>query len=154
VGPSGVSKASTEGASPRAATSVKLAAPSDLQPESQAAHVTAKATSALSQSGDHAADLGGVWSAARGQRVERNARGPSVQPGSGQRGSYKPPAKSSAAQRESEGIVVASSRAPTSRHPERHWRPTTLKDPDGRDRVVQMAATLVLEPIFEADFLP
>jgi RNA-directed DNA polymerase len=35
-----------------------------------------------------------------------------VQPGSGQRGSYKPLAKSSAAQRESEGTVVVPSRAP------------------------------------------
>ena len=34
-----------------------------------------------------------------------------MQPGSGQRGSYKPPAKASAAPRESEGTVVASSRA-------------------------------------------
>ena len=38
--------------------------------------------------------------------VERNTRGPSAQPGSGQARSYKPKAKSSRAQRESEGIVV------------------------------------------------
>jgi len=36
----------------------------------------------------------------------RNVRGPSAQPGSGQASSYKPKAKSSRAQRESEGIVV------------------------------------------------
>ncbi len=36
----------------------------------------------------------------------RNTRGPSAQPVSGQGGSYKPKAKSSTAQRESEGIVV------------------------------------------------
>ena len=50
--------------------------------------------------------LGGVWSAARGHGEEWNTRGPSVQPASGQRGSYKPVAKASAAQRESEGIIV------------------------------------------------
>ncbi len=33
-------------------------------------------------------------------------RDPSAQPGSGQRGSYKPTAKASAAQRESEGAIV------------------------------------------------
>jgi RNA-directed DNA polymerase len=50
--------------------------------------------------------LGGVWSAARGQGDERNTRGPSAQPSSRQRGSYKPAAKASAAQRESEGTIV------------------------------------------------
>ena len=63
----------------------------------------------VSQSGDHAAGLGGVWGAARVHGEERNTRGPSAQPGSGQRGAYKPTAKSRAAQRASEGIVVASS---------------------------------------------
>ena len=58
-------------------------------------------------SGDvRAAGLGGVGGAARGHGAERNTRGPSVQPSSGQRGSYKPSAKTSAAQRESEGTVV------------------------------------------------
>ena len=66
----------------------------------------------MSQSGDaRARELGGVRSAARGQGAERNTRGPSVQPGSGQRTSYKPPAKASAGQRESEGTVVVTSRA-------------------------------------------
>jgi RNA-directed DNA polymerase len=50
--------------------------------------------------------LGGVWGAARGHGAERNTRGPSEQPGSGQRDSYKPTAKTSPAQRESEGTVV------------------------------------------------
>jgi RNA-directed DNA polymerase len=50
--------------------------------------------------------LGGVGGAARGHGAERNTRGPSTQPGSGQRDSHKPPAKTSAAQRESEGTVV------------------------------------------------
>ena len=59
------------------------------------------------QSGDvRARELGGVWSAARGHGDVRNTRGPSAQPQSGQRGSYKPTAKASAAQRESEGTVV------------------------------------------------
>ena len=90
---------------------VKPAASSDLQPESRAGHVTAKAMSAASQSGDHAAGLGGVGGAARGQGAGRNTRDPSAQPGSGRRVSYKPPAKTSAAQRESEGTVVVPSRA-------------------------------------------
>src|SRR5438552_2374843 len=52
---------------------VKPAASSDSQSESRAAHVTAKATSAASQSGDaRAAGLGGVRGAARGQGAERN----------------------------------------------------------------------------------
>jgi RNA-directed DNA polymerase len=90
---------------------VKLAASSDLQPERRAGHVAAKTTSRVPQSGDaRARELGGVGSAARGQGVERNTRGPSAQPGSGQRVSYKPSVKASAAQRESEGIVVVRSR--------------------------------------------
>lgn len=40
------------------------------------------------------------------QGLERNVRGPSAQPESGQASSYKPKAKSNRAQRESEGIVV------------------------------------------------
>ena len=90
---------------------VKPAASTDLQPESRADHVAAKAMSAASQSGDPAAGLGGVAGAARVHGEERNTRGPSAQPWSRHRGSYKPTAKSSAAQRASEGIVVASSRA-------------------------------------------
>jgi hypothetical protein len=86
---------------------VKPAASSDPQSESRAGHVAAKAMSAMPQSGGtRVAGLGGVWGAARVQGEERNTRGPSAQPGSGQRGSYKPTAKSSRAQRESEGIVV------------------------------------------------
>jgi RNA-directed DNA polymerase len=64
------------------------------------------------QSGDvRATGLGGVRSAARGHGDERNTRGPSVQPGSGQRGSYKPTVKASAAQRASEGTIVVASLA-------------------------------------------
>ena len=91
---------------------VKLAASSDLQPESRAGHVAAKATSTGPQSGGtRPVGLGGVRSAARGQGEERNTRGPSAQPGSGHRHSYKPLAKARAGQRESEGTVVVTSRA-------------------------------------------
>ena len=85
---------------------VKPAASTNSQSESRADHVAVKAMSAVSQSGDHAAGLGGVGGAARVQGEERNTRGPSARPGSGQRGSYKPTAKSSRAQRASEGVVV------------------------------------------------
>jgi len=85
---------------------VKPAASTELPPESRADHVAAKAMSAASQSGNRAAGLGGVWGAARGHGEERNTRGPSAPPGSGQGDSYKPMAKSSRAQRESEGVVV------------------------------------------------
>ena len=47
----------------------------------------------------------------RSSDTERNTRGPSAQPGSGQRGSYKPTAKSSAVQLASEGTVVVPSLA-------------------------------------------
>ncbi len=91
---------------------VKPAASTQLQPESRAAHVSAKATSPAPQSGGtRAGDLGGVQGAARGHGAERNTRGPSAQSGSGQRGSYKPMVKSSAVQRASEGTVVVTSLA-------------------------------------------
>jgi hypothetical protein len=86
---------------------VKPAASTDLQPESRAGHVAAKAMSDAPWSGGvRASGLGGVWGAARGHGEGRNTRGPSAPPRSGQGGSYKPTAKSSRAQRESEGIVV------------------------------------------------
>jgi RNA-directed DNA polymerase len=90
---------------------VKPAASTDLPPESRAGHVAAKAMSAVSQSGDHAAGLGGVEGAARVQGDDRNTRGPSARSLSGQRASYKPTAKTSAGQRASEGIVVVPSLA-------------------------------------------
>jgi RNA-directed DNA polymerase len=91
---------------------VKPAASSDLQPESRAGHAAAKAMSPVPQSGGaRAGGLGGVRGAARGHGDGRNTRGPSAQPWSGQRASYKPSAKASTAQRESEGTVVVSSRA-------------------------------------------
>jgi group II intron reverse transcriptase/maturase len=58
------------------------------------------------QDSERAIDLGGVLGAARVQRGARNTRGPSLLLSSQQSGSYKPTAKSSAAERESEGRVV------------------------------------------------
>lgn len=84
---------------------VKLAASKEKQSEGRAAHLTAKTTSATLDP-KRGADLGGVWSAARGQRSARNTRDPSASPPSEQGGSYKSETKSSAGQRESEGHVV------------------------------------------------
>jgi hypothetical protein len=92
---------------------VKPAASTDLQPAGRAAHVTAKATS-LQRDPKRCGDCGGVGGAARVQGLERNVRGPSARPGSGRARSYKPKAKLSRAQRESEGIVVPDgAQAPT-----------------------------------------
>ena len=75
---------------------VKPAASTYLQFESRAADHTVKAMSTAPRSGGvGAVGLGGVWGAARVHGDERNTRDPSAQPGSGQRGSYKPMAKSS-----------------------------------------------------------
>jgi RNA-directed DNA polymerase len=84
---------------------VKPAASTELQTESRAAHVTAKATS-IALVSERVFDLGGVLGAARVQRGVRNTRGPSLLLMSQRGGSYKPTAKSSAAERESEGRVV------------------------------------------------
>jgi len=97
---------------------VKPAASKEEQSGGRAAHVTAKATRGALVP-ERARRSGGVGGAARVQGDVRNTGGPSVRPGSGQGVSYKPKAKSSAAQRESEGIVVpqigAEPRARTSR---------------------------------------
>jgi hypothetical protein len=84
---------------------VKPAASTDLQPAGRAAHFTAKATP-LAQEPKRAGGCGGVGGAARVQGLVWNVRGPSARPMSGQARSYKPKAKSSRVQRESEGIVV------------------------------------------------
>ena len=84
--------------------------PACLLPAGRAAHFTAKATSSA-RVPKRADDCGGVWGAARVQGHERNVRGPSTQPESGQASSYKPKAKSNRAQRESEGIVVPMGKA-------------------------------------------
>jgi hypothetical protein len=86
---------------------VKPAASTDLQRESRATHVIAKATSAAHESRvESAARLCGVEGAARVEGQARNVGGPSASPQSRQGGSYKWRTKSSAAQRESEGMVV------------------------------------------------
>jgi len=86
---------------------VKPAASTDSQWESRAAHFTAKATTSAPQSGEQRAfDLSGVGGAARVAGEVRNTGDPSAQLSSQQGGSYKPKAKSSAAQRKSEGIGV------------------------------------------------
>lgn len=84
---------------------VKLAASTEKQSESRAAHVTAKATSAMHVS-ERIDDLGGVWRAARVEREVRNTRDSSASPSSRQGASYKSGTKTSAAQRESEEAVV------------------------------------------------
>ncbi len=55
----------------------------------------------------------GVWGVAREQGLARNRREPSEQPPSGQSHSYKPKAKSSTAQRQSEGSIVPKGEAKT-----------------------------------------
>lgn len=85
---------------------VKPAASKELQRGSRADHVTAKAMTDAGRSGQTAAGPSGVRGAARVQGEERNTGGPSARPMSGQGAPYKPKAKSAAAQRESEGVVV------------------------------------------------
>src|SRR6185437_3017908 len=80
---------------------------------SRAEHLTAKAMAnampgALRSGGARASGPPGVEGAARVQGEVRNTGGPSASPSSRQGGSYKPKAKASAAQRESEGAVVPS----------------------------------------------
>jgi len=86
---------------------VKPAASTEEQSGSRAAHFTAKATR-VTRVLERVIGPGGVRGAARVQGEVRNTRAPSAQPLSRQGGSYKPRAKSSAAQRESEGVVVPS----------------------------------------------
>src|SRR5215212_9229652 len=86
---------------------VKPAASIDLPRESRATHVIAKAMNATHESREESvARLSGVWGAARVEGQARNVRGRSASPRSRQSGSYKSTTKSSAAQRESEGMVV------------------------------------------------
>ncbi len=72
--------------------------------EGRAAHVTAKARDKRPGIGG-TLDLPGVWDAGCGEGAMRDRRDPSAQP-MRQRCSYKPKAKSSIVQRESEGAVV------------------------------------------------
>jgi RNA-directed DNA polymerase len=88
---------------------VNPAASSDEQCGRRAEHVAAKATPRAHESGDESAwEPAGVRGAARDQGAVWNRRDPSAQPESGQGVSYKPKVKSSAVQRESEGVVVPS----------------------------------------------
>jgi hypothetical protein len=84
---------------------VKPAASSHLQSGSRAAHFTVKAMSAALVP-KRVVGSGGVWGVARVQRGVWNTGGPSRLSLSRHGGSYKPKAKSSATERESEGIVV------------------------------------------------
>lgn len=84
---------------------VKPAASSEIQSESRAAHVTAKATFPARESG-WAGSLGGVLGAARAEGEVRNTRDPSRLPTLGDGRAYKPKAKSRGGERESEGLVV------------------------------------------------
>ena len=93
---------------------MKLAASTEKQSGGRAAHFTAKATTD-GLDPKRPSVSGGVESAARVQGEVRNTRDPSVPPSSGRGGSYKPKAKSSAVQRESEGIVVPQSVAQAAR---------------------------------------
>jgi len=86
---------------------VNLAASTNLQWGSRADHFTAKAMPAVRETGEEsAAGSPGVWRAARRQGMMGNRRDPSGRSLSGQGASYKPKAKSAAAQRESEGVKV------------------------------------------------
>jgi len=84
---------------------VNPAASSYLQSGSRAAHFTAKVKSATPRP-EGVAGSGGVRGAARVEGGERNTRDPSAQLSSQRTDSYKPKAKSSGVQRESEGAVV------------------------------------------------
>jgi hypothetical protein len=84
---------------------VKPAASTEEQSGGRAGHFTAKATPSA-RAPKRVDGSGGVGGAAREQGEVRNTRGPSSQPVSGRGGSYKPKAKSSVAERESEGAVV------------------------------------------------
>ncbi len=84
---------------------VNVAASTQKQRESRAAHFTAK-TTPDAQVPKRASSLPGVWTVARVQGDVRNRRGPSARSESGRSASHKPKAKSTVAQRESEGVVV------------------------------------------------
>src|SRR5690606_23303883 len=85
---------------------VNPAASTDSQRRSRAAHVTAKARSGGQETGaESPSGPPGVRGVARDRGTLRNWRGPSELPSSRRGVSYKPKAKSSAAQRESEGAV-------------------------------------------------
>ena len=91
---------------------VKLAASTELQPGSRAAHVTAKATSSTKRSGNVVEDSRGVWSAARVQGEARNTGDPSAQPRVRGTRNDQAEGQAIAVQRKSEGTVVPRRAAP------------------------------------------
>ena len=109
---------------------VKLAASTDKQSGSRTDHFTVKATSAALVP-KRVVGPGGVESAARVQGEVRNSGGPSASPSSGQGASYKPEAKSAAAQRESEGVMVPKTAAEAARTNVAQNNATGGKDPCG-----------------------
>ena len=84
---------------------VKSAASSDKQSDCRVAHVTTKAM-LIAVAPEGAMRVGGVWDAARVQRIVRNRRGPSDLSLSRRLESYKPKVKARPDQRESEGGIV------------------------------------------------
>jgi hypothetical protein len=91
---------------------VKLAASTDSQSGSRAAHVTAKATSLKRTSEAIDEDSRGVWSAARVQGEARNTGDPSARPRVGGTRNDQADGQAIAVQRKSEGIVVPVMMAP------------------------------------------
>jgi RNA-directed DNA polymerase len=91
---------------------VKLAASTELQPGSRAAHVTAKATSSTKRSEYFVEDSRGVWSAARVQGKARNTGDPSAQPRVRGTRTDQAEGQAIAVQRKSEGIIVPTRAAP------------------------------------------
>jgi RNA-directed DNA polymerase len=93
---------------------VKPAASTEEQFGGRANHVMAKATpeTRVPKCADGS---DGVLGAARVQGEARNTRDPSARPRSGQASSYKPKAKTSGVQRESEGTIVPKSEAQAER---------------------------------------
>ena len=91
---------------------VKLAASTESQPGSRAAHVTAKATSSTKRSEAIVDDSRGVGSAARVQGEARNTGDPSAQPQVRGARVDQADGQAIAVQRKSEGIVVPVMTAP------------------------------------------
>src|SRR5215218_1378513 len=85
---------------------VKLAASTQKQSGSRAAHVTAKATSSTRRSETIAVDSRGVWRAARVQGEARNTGDPSAQSRVRDTRSGQADGQARVVQRKSEGIVV------------------------------------------------
>ena len=85
---------------------VKLAASTDKQSGSRAAHVTAKATSSTGRSGTTVDDSRGVWRAARVHGEARNTGDPSARSRVRDTRSEQAEGQARVVQRKSEGIIV------------------------------------------------